>query len=167
MLENGASAEAVNTLGCTPFHTAASNGSVEVWKCLVEAAPGGNGSDTILYLENMKDRFGRSPIDTAEMYGFHVDPNDASLLVPKSKGNLKTSIVTSPVCMQHHTCIPNEAGQSSSPPENIRRLEVIINETSGSLCSVDLAPKLEWVRNSKAATISDVLRVHEWQVSRG
>jgi acetoin utilization deacetylase AcuC-like enzyme len=67
--------------------------------------------------------------------------------------------------MKHSTCPPSEVDAPNAPPENAKRLSVIIDNTSGILRASNLQKKLTWL-DSTAATISDVLRVHDWSYIR-
>jgi hypothetical protein len=51
---------------------------------------------------------------------------------------------------------------SQAPPENIRRLEVLLDSKNGLLRSKEIQPYILWKEKSSRAPISDILRVHEW-----
>ena len=53
-----------------------------------------------------------------------------------------TAMITHPYCRQHYTCPPSEEGEDV-PPENIKRLHVIIDQQDGALVGEDLLPKLQ------------------------
>jgi len=73
----------------------------------------------------------------------------------------KTAIVTNEVCLSHHTCPPSEL-ESSPPPENLHRLEVLIHEEDGILQSDPLRQSLAWQWDCRSAVIADIVRVHEY-----
>jgi acetoin utilization deacetylase AcuC-like enzyme len=52
------------------------------------------------------------------------------------------------------------------PPENAKRLHVIIDNKDGVLKGTDLANRLVWNEECRMAAMSDVLRVHEWSYIR-
>lgn len=146
--------------GFTPLHLAGAMGYVDAWKMLVES-----GADAHTKL----DKWGRNAVQHAELNGWRVNPHDGALLEfagGVAPGMVGTAVITHPLCRQHATCAPSEAGSSSSPPENTKRLTVLIDEAAGVLRSADLAPHLAWVEECKPAAISDVLRVHEWTYVR-
>jgi acetoin utilization deacetylase AcuC-like enzyme/ankyrin repeat protein len=161
LLEMGAMPSAQTSYGSTPLHVAAACASTAVWACLVK-----NGAST-----STRDCWGRTALELAELNGWGVDAGDESLLCPTPRlteqNTMKypTVVVTHPYCRQHYTCPPSERGQEV-PPENTRRLHVIIDEKEGCLKSSDLVPKLRWMPDCRKAAMSDVLRVHEWAYIR-
>jgi acetoin utilization deacetylase AcuC-like enzyme len=97
-----------------------------------------------------------------------VDTRDDTVLVPveSNQESGTTSIVTNPLCAQHHTCPPSQVETPSAPPENTKRLHVLVHEEQGALCAADLRDGINWVRTAKPAALADVLRVHEWSYVR-
>jgi acetoin utilization deacetylase AcuC-like enzyme/ankyrin repeat protein len=163
---NGCSIDAQTSYGTTPLHTCASNAASKTWGVLIEA---GAKLDKI-------DSWGRSPVQLANICGYNavddVDGTGCSGLEPNtdmlSEQNMldsPTSVITHPYCRKHYTCPPSEEGQEV-PPENMKRLHVIIDENDGALKSKDIASKLVWNEDCKPAAMSDVLRVHEWSYIR-
>lgn len=161
LLEMGAMPNSQTSYGSAPLHVAASCAAVSVWDALVKS-----GAST-----SIRDCWNRTPIELAVYHGWSVDSSDESVLSASSRlseqNKLKypTVIVTHPYCRQHYTCPPSEKGQEV-PPENTRRLHVIIDESEGCLKSSDLVPRLRWIPDCRKAAMSDVLRVHEWSYIR-
>lgn len=73
-----------------------------------------------------------------------------------------TAIISHPECRLHFTCPCSTLDSEQAPPENIKRLEVLLDQDYGCLRSKDLEEGLHWVESCKQAEMSDVLRVHEW-----
>ena len=138
----------------TPTHIAASSGSADLWKLLTNA-----GADL-----SSQDLYGRTPEQVLRVFGWTLNGELISRVCPQSKP--ATAIITHPLCRQHYTCPPSETETMQAPPENKKRLEVIISEDSGALRSEDMSNSLIWIPECRAATISDVLRVHEWPYIR-
>jgi hypothetical protein len=139
--------------------------------------------------DSLKDKWGRTAADVARLNGWSVvapststsgsqDSSDASnskgtTLVPQpsAEGRRKTlppntattAVISHPSCVRHYTCPPSETEETSAPPENIRRLKVLLDGHIGALRSTELEQSLAWFPESKAAALTDVLRVHEWQ----
>jgi hypothetical protein len=177
--------------GMTALHIAGAQGSVRVWALLVKHA----GKDGAKALLQQQDGSGFTPTHHATTAGWAVGTKDPSQLTPQAdiaaalaSRRAATAIVTNPLCVQHHTCPPSQAGIPSAPPENIKRLQVLIDAQSGSLRGSDLLllvpstsstssgaangngsddnSALRWVPHAKPAVLADVLRVHEWSYIR-
>lgn len=157
--------------GATSLHLSGASGTVEMWRLLVDS--GANGSATDIY--------GRTPLECAVKHGWAVhdnSPNELHRIPTLSDGAAvlsapvaATALLTHPLCMQHFSCPPSELDTHSQPPENVRRLTVLLDGFNGALRCNHLnginsssngpAPLL-WVEEARAAAMSDVLRVHEW-----
>eukprot|EP00605_Chrysophyceae_sp_TOSAG23-4_P001405 GSChrysophyteH1.ASY1.ANO1.1527.1 assembled CDS len=144
--------------GLRPLHRAAQRDAAEAASVLIHKGAA----------INAPDRWQRSPKQLAQLCGWKaVDSLDGSGrpgleadLTVLSEQNLldtPTSVITHPYCRQHYTCPPSEEG-NDVPPENMRRLHVIIDEKDGALKADDLAPKLKWNEDCGPAAMSDVLR---------
>ena len=161
LLEMGAMPNSQTSYGATPLHVAASCASTKVWAALVKA-----GANT-----GVRDCWHRTPMELASLHGWEADRADESLLqatvrlTDQNTMKYPTVVITHPYCRQHYTCPPSETGQDA-PPENTRRLHVIIDEQDGCLKAADLLPKLRWMPDCRKAAMSDVLRVHEWSYIR-
>ena len=164
--------------GCAPLHIAAAYCAPECWKVLVEA--GASASLT--------DCWGHTPQQVAVANGWEVRDKAGKVLSPAGGIRLAgtaassaaaeastaalptdlshpTAIISHPICRRHYTCEPSMTENPSAPPENVKRLKVIIDETSGALHGRDLASSLQWV-TCRPAAMADVLRVHEWPYVR-
>jgi acetoin utilization deacetylase AcuC-like enzyme len=167
LISKGANLVCQTSNGTSPLHIAAQFSSIDVWSLIVEA-----GNDETITL---CDKFGRSPVDVANDNGWIVETNHSSskksiLRMDENKGRspgtASTVIVKNQWCSEHYTCPPSETENPSAPPENIKRLSVLIDDSNGILRSSDINSNLQWVEEAKSATMSDILRVHEWSYIR-
>lgn len=165
LLTAGAVTTVSTLMGITPMHTAAMYGSSKVWLTLLEA-----GVD----MNTLVDCWQKTPADVAKAHGYTID-NKLGLVfgdctdAANSVQNVPSTVIIShDMCMKHHTCPPSELAQnpSSAPPENNKRLTVLIDEEKGILRSSDLSAHLTWEMNPRAASLSDIMRVHEWSYVR-
>ncbi len=172
LLRHGASlTDKCASLQSTALHMAAFSGSTKVWQVLVSSLSADKQKQQD-YLQH-KDGLGRSALELARRSGYIVDTKDASILLKSeelkrgcTEQNSNTAIVTNPLCTRHHTCPPSQVETPSAPPENIKRLHVLVDAQHGALQGTDLSAQLKWVRNAKLAVLADVLRVHEWAYVR-
>ena len=102
-------------------------------------------------LEKETNAFGRVPSE--EKYSKTINATPSAT---------RTAILTHDLCRKHYTCPPSETNTTSAPPENLKRLSVLLDDKEGCLRSSDLDKHLCWVDNCRPAAVSDVLRVHEW-----
>lgn len=149
-----------NNYGRTPLHIAASRGNWHVARLLLNA-----GADA-----HILDKRGFSPGRRARKRGM-VIPNDLKLLgddaptrdlIMDPDGN--TLILCHELCIQHRTCPPIVRGDeetSEPPPENVRRLNVLINDDDGILRCGEFS-SCKWYTDVRRAALSDVLKVHEY-----
>jgi acetoin utilization deacetylase AcuC-like enzyme/ankyrin repeat protein len=150
--------------GSTPLHLAAVYSSPKVWKVLVEAGADATG---------IKDCWSRSAVELLAVNGWKVEDKKGLVIAPDTAATKKacslsapTAIITHSICRRHYTCEPSDTETPSAPPENVKRLHVVIDDDDGSLRGSDLAPLLHWVPECRAAAMGDVLRVHEWPYVR-
>lgn len=152
--------DAQNNYGRTPLHIAASRGNWHVARLLINA-----GADA-----HILDKRGLSPGSRARKRGM-VIPNDLKILgndAPTRDLIMDpdgvTLLLCHELCIQHRTCPPivrDDADASEPPPENVRRLNVLINDDDGILrCGEFSACK--WNTDARRAALSDVLKVHEY-----
>ena len=145
LLARGSDTATVDHLGNTPLHLASHYDSGAVRALLVKAT-----SKEAAALTNTCNR-------TAK------DEADLSL---RGQGTAedapRTVVLTNELCRQHFTCPPAATDTTDAPPENLRRLSVILDEGYGCLRSGDMNAHLAWIENCRKADINDVLRVHEW-----
>jgi ankyrin repeat protein len=121
------------------------------------------------HLLQKNDMFGRGPLELASLYGYNCEHIKTNGILNFQESNLSfpvTGIVSDQACLNHHTCPPSEATSASAPPENIHRLEVLIDKQDGVLRSSSIRDKLSFVEESREASIADILRVHEWPYLR-
>lgn len=152
------------------LHIAGEMGSIKVWRVLINSIDKDKASSLV---NNEKNNLGRSPREFAEKSGWLLNDNDYASLIPGEifenlfgTESSKTTIITNPFCIRHHTCPPSQLKSSSAPPENIKRIQVLVDNNNGVLNGTDLSENLSWIKNSKLAALSDVLRVHEWTYVR-
>jgi len=128
--------------------------------------------DDIPGLMNQKDVRGRKPFEAAISKGF-VIPTDARKLFGiasdvegTENGSKHTKIFTHETCLKHHSCheIRRDGEHDDPPPENVRRLEVLVGtrEGGGLLRKKNGATNVEWEESSRRAAIGDVLKCHEY-----
>lgn len=163
-----------STYGWSPLHTAAAGGCAKIWHMLVLA-----GADV-----TQLDCWDRSPVDVAVVNGYIYNSSTQELSPQKlasenadsefDPSNTTTAIVTHKLCQQHYTCPPDQTESVQAPPENKKRLTVLLDELNGNLHAIDLRRSeqkdtsdscplsLAWNWEPTPATLSDVLRVHEW-----
>jgi hypothetical protein len=174
LLQSGADASVQSgSLKMTALHIAGEMGAIRVWKEVVRSYP--DLSVALRAIGTCSDGLGRSAKDVAQSSGWLVDSNDSSVLVPTealkeqlldSSASCKTAIISNPLSLRHHSCPPSTVTLQTAPPENTRRIEVLVDDQMGVLGSSDLKSNLTYVKESKLAVISDILRVHEWSYVR-
>lgn len=156
------SLEDLNGTKSTPLHVAAASGSAIVWGLILSNAESRKGSEYVTRLLSLKDNLNKTPLDVARSYGFDDILKADGCSETGQESQVTTAILSHPLCRMHYTCPPSETESPSAPPENIKRLHVIIDERVGCLRGSDLASRVKFVDNCKSATMGDVLRVHEW-----
>lgn len=152
--------DARNNYGRTPLHIAAARGNWHVARLLINA-----GADV-----HAIDKRGFTPGQVARKRGMVV-PNDLKILSEDSPArdlimdpDGSTIILCHELCLQHRTCPPIvRSGEDSTepPPENIRRLSVLINNDDGILRCGEFSG-CKWNTDVRRAALSDVLKVHEY-----
>jgi ankyrin repeat protein len=128
LVENrSANMNAASMLGETPLHLACANESWEVVEYL--RASGANEN-----APNKRALTPRAMIDAA-----------SSRNVSKSDKK-STLIVTHPLCLDHHTCVApiTRFAKELPPPENVIRLQVLVDKEVGALRSDFIGSKTEW-----------------------
>ena len=167
LIAGGASTNVVTSSGYTPLHIALNSCAFEAWAALIEG-----GAEN-----NIRDKWGRTALELAATFGFQIDPVTQFVVVTvtntistTSSSSLvmrtPTAILSHPLCMRHFTCAPSETEGPQAPPENIKRISVLLDPDAGILRSADLAADIKWIPDSKSAAMADVLRVHEWSYVR-
>ena len=167
--------DAQNNYGRTPLHIAASRGNWHVVRLLVNA-----GAKT-----HVLDKRGLTPGQRARKRGMVIpndllkllgggdedgeDDDEESVSLPPTRDLImdpdgRTLILCHELCIQHRTCPPivrSDADTSEPPPENVRRLNVLINDDDGILRSEEFSGCV-WYTDVRRAAMSDVLKVHEY-----
>jgi len=172
----GIELDPLNNYGRTPLHVATSRGNWPVVRLLLQA-----GSNPMI-----RDKRGFTPGGLAYKRGIPI-PNDLVpvLGAPGSGIPLITSdhspmppprdlimdpngvtlLICHELCSKHMTCQPitrsGSANDESPPPENIRRLSVLLNNNDGILKSEEFDGCV-WEGESRRAAMSDILKVHEY-----
>lgn len=187
---------AVNEYGMTALHFAAQNSSSGVWHVLISALKSTlskkackevfdskvlesvqleTTSIDLAYLCEPLDSAGKfldaminSACSIVMSRGWSISKDFSELTPPSCSTAVPTAILSSKYCLRHHTCPPSELLTSGAPPENVKRLMVLINDHAGALRTAELQALLTWETHCKedTASISDVLRVHEWSYVR-
>lgn len=160
----GIEIDALNVLGQTPLHIACSRRNWLVARLLLQA--GANPSIT--------DRRGFTPGQLAYKRAMPI-PNDlvTALGDPPEKGTVppprelvvdpdkSTLLLCHELCVLHRTCPPIERDSAEPPPENVRRLQVLLDPKTGILQTGEFS-KLVWKGDCRRAAIADVLKVHDY-----
>jgi len=134
-------------------------------------------------LKYCKDKRGWTALDLSLRRGYAPPMNLISLLtsppsssssqfspsLPKPTRDMildpptKTLIATHDICLKHYTCSPIRRGGEEPPPENVRRLNVLVNKKVGILRSDEFhSSQVTWNNDPPRANIADVLRVHSY-----
>lgn len=171
----GVEVDSLNNFGRTPLHIAASRGNWTVASLLLKA--GANPAIT--------DKRGFTPGGLAYKRGMPV-PNDLkpnlgspgsgvppslhiSTAIPPTRDLMidpegQTILICHELCGQHLTCPPitrDDMIHSEPPPENVRRLTVLLNEDTGILKCAEF-DSTKWEPEGRRAAITDVLKVHDY-----
>ena len=164
LLAAKAEAGAAASLGETPLHAAVSSAHWDVARALLAA-----GAPPLAQTKR-----GLNPAQVAQRRGVSAPPQDLAAALEwedssagttttaAGPGGAKTLLVTHPLCLEHHTCeLPMRRVGDGPPPENVRRLRVLVDRDAGSLRTGELAAATEWCEEAPRAKLADVLRVHE------
>lgn len=157
----GIELDAINSSGQTPLHIACMRRNWPVVRLLLQA--GANAS--------LVDKKGYTPGQLAHKRGAPI-PNDLTepLGGPPKNGIIppprelivdpdgSTVVLCHELCMKHHTCSPIRRDSDEPPPENIRRLRVLVDAETGILRTGEFS-NVVWVNATRRAAIADVLKV--------
>eukprot|EP00559_Dactyliosolen_fragilissimus_P009586 CAMPEP_0184865290 /NCGR_PEP_ID=MMETSP0580-20130426/17567_1 /TAXON_ID=1118495 /ORGANISM="Dactyliosolen fragilissimus" /LENGTH=1213 /DNA_ID=CAMNT_0027364421 /DNA_START=103 /DNA_END=3744 /DNA_ORIENTATION=+ len=167
----GIEIDPVDNYGRTPLHIASSRGNWPVVRLLLDA-----GANVL-----MIDKRGFTAGGLAYKRGMPI-PNDLipALGVAPTLGpglntmspkrdlimdpNGRTLLLCHELCSRHMSCPPitrNSMLESEPPPENVRRLAVLLNEEVGILRSAEFDVCV-WESESRRAAMADILKVHEY-----
>lgn len=84
----------------------------------------------------MRDKWNRTPFEVVELYGLSSKlwNVESKILLPVDNiTNKVTAVLTSSLCKKHFTCPPSSTNSPQAPPENIRRLTVILDKVRNVL----------------------------------
>lgn len=158
----GIEVDATNSVGQTPLHVSCAKGNWITVRLLLQA-----GANV-----DIADRRGYTPGQIAHKRGMLI-PNDLleTLGGPPSSGTVapprdlivdpdsNTLVVTHELCGLHRTCAPIRRDPNSDPPpENVRRLSVLVDEETGILRTGEFGP-CAWENETRRAAMVDVLKV--------
>mmetsp|Transcript_16005 Transcript_16005/g.24363 ORF Transcript_16005/g.24363 Transcript_16005/m.24363 type:complete len:1069 (+) Transcript_16005:197-3403(+) len=159
---DGVEVDAMDSHGRTPLHVACSRGNWAVARLLLHA-----GANPL-----QRDRQGFSPGQLAAKRGMAI-PNDLLKLLgaDHSESLSRRDLIVDPdgstlllcheLCSRHQSCPPIVRGGFEAPPENVRRLHVLINEEDGILRGGEFGA-CKWDTAARRAALADVLKVHEY-----
>lgn len=158
---SGIEVDALNVLGQTPLHVACMRRNWPVARLLLQAG----ASPTIA------DRRGHTPGHLAhkrampipdDLYDVLGDPPESGLVPPLREFIVdpdgSTLVLCHELCLLHHTCPPILRDSAEPPPENVRRLQVLVDPETGILRSGEFG-SLVWTNHARRAAIADVLKV--------
>ena len=159
--------DAANTVGQTPLHIACGRGNWSVVRLLLQAGAS----------PSIADRRGFSPGQHAHKRGMPI-PNDLLAILggPPDSGTVSpprdlivdpdnaTCILTHELCVLHKTCVPiRRDAHNEPPPENVRRLTVLVDEETGILRSGEFNSCI-WENETRRAAMVDVLKVRACEI---
>ena len=166
----GIEVDAINNYSQSPLHIAASRGNWQVVRLLLTA-----GADS-----QLKDRRGLTPGLLALKKGMPIPNELTATLCPSCilpaplemkmppKRDLiidpeaQTFLICHELCSQHLTCPPITRNAVEPPPENIRRLSVLLDKDVGILRGAEF-DGAKWEGACRRAAMADVLKVHEYK----
>ena len=161
---NGIEVDALNAMGQTPLHTACIKGNWPVARLLLEA---GASAEIV-------DRRGFTPGQMAYKRGLSIphdlvdplgDPPETGVVPPPRDLIIdpdgSTQLLCHELCILHRSCPPIRRDLQEPPPENVRRLTVLVDPETGILRGGEFG-NLQWMEEARRAAIADVLKVHEY-----
>lgn len=158
----GIEVDCINTSGQSPLHVACSRGNWPVVRLLLQA-----GASTTL-----TDKRGYTPGQLAYKRGMPIphelvdqlgDPPEETGNIPPVRDlivdpNGSTLILTHELCMLHRSCPPIRRGADEPPPENVRRLHVLIDKDTGIFRTGEFG-NCSLQGEARRAAMADVLKV--------
>lgn len=153
LLDNGATLKKkLHFTGSSVLHTAAHYNAQRCLHLLLQRGLGSlqdkdNNGQTVEYILQSNNY----PIPNLD----HPIPSHSSV-------QALTGIYSSSYCFNHHTCSDATFDNADQPPENVHRLEVLLNPSNGILYSHEFIGRVVYELENSLAPISDILRVHEW-----
>jgi acetoin utilization deacetylase AcuC-like enzyme/ankyrin repeat protein len=152
--------------GDTPIHLAVRRGGWECVAILINL-----GTEVLLNIPNEQ---GLTAEEVAEICGFSEEFRMIkNQEIPPDHGKRQTLVVTHELCLEHGALpiayreVPELVSkQKRIQNENPFRLEVLSANPQGALLVDEFADNLLWMNNPLPATVSDILRVHEYSYFR-
>jgi len=154
----GIDVDAINTMGRSPLHIACAKGNWSVARLLLQA-----GASTTL-----QDRRKLTPGQLAYKRGMPIPQDLVTVLGEVPDGTSVRDLVVDPhgttmiicheLCLLHRTCPPIRRSEPDPPPENVRRLQVLVDPSTGILRTGEFANVL-WKNEARRAAMTDVLKV--------
>ena len=157
----GIEIDALNVMGRTPLHVACCRGNWSVVRLLLLAGASTTIADRRGYTPGQLayKRGMPIPIDLVETLGDPPEsgtiPSPRDLIVDP---NGSTILICHELCLLHRTCPPILRNSPEPPPENVRRLHVLVDPQSGILRTGEFGSLL-WKNEARRAAITDVLKV--------
>jgi acetoin utilization deacetylase AcuC-like enzyme/ankyrin repeat protein len=163
--QNGIEVDAQNMQGHTPLHVACSRGNWPIVRMLLNAKA----------CPKIRDKRGLTPLQLARKRGMPVPNNLLEVLSDDVTSNTHQSrdlvvdpdnttfLISHELCTLHRTCPPIRRDSGfDAPPENTRRLHVLVNENDGILRCGEFS-RVKWQNSARRAALSDVLKCHEYE----
>ena len=160
---NGIELDAVNVLGQTPLHIACARGNWAVARLLLHAGASTTIADRRGYTPGQLSYKRGMPIpnDLLDVLG---DPPEAGTIPPPRDlivdPNSSTLLLCHELCLLHRTCPPIRRNSLDPPPENVRRLHVLVDKETGILRSGEFS-SLTWKGEARRAAMADILKVSD------
>ena len=158
----GIEVDATNSVGQTPLHVACARGNWNAVRLLQQAGASLDLADRRGYTPGQlaHKRGMLIPLDLLEMLG---GPPSSGIIAPPRDlivdPNSSTLLMTHELCILHRTCPPIRRNpHDEPPPENIRRLTVLVDEESGILRTGEFG-LCAWENEARRAAMVDVLKV--------
>jgi ankyrin repeat protein len=148
LLSSGADASTSSFAGLKPLHLAVARGHWDVARLLLDA---GASAD-------VTNKQGLTPAVIATKRGLSIPsflPELGGQANPEEENAqhiLPTRIYAHDLCMKHHSCPVITRSGPEPPPENVRRLKVILDPDSGVLTSPEFS-SLSWERVAPRAQV--------------
>jgi len=167
----GIEVDAANNYGRSPLHVAASRGNWVIARLLLTAGADPNLKDgrgftpgLIAYKRGMPipvdliPTLGPSNIPPSIQMTIEMPPKRDLIIDPEAQ----TFLICHELCSQHLTCPPISRNSTEPPPENVRRLSVLLDDEVGILRGAEF-DGCKWEGESRRAAMADVLKVHEYK----
>lgn len=158
---NGIEVDALNVLGQTPLHVACMRRNWPVARLLIQAGASPTITDRRNHTPGHLAHKRAMPIPN-DLYDVLGDPPESGIVPPLRElivdPDCSTLLMCHELCMLHRTCPPILRDSAEPPPENVRRLHVLVDPDTGILRSGEFS-NLVWNSQARRAAIADVLKV--------